>query len=54
MTYQDVRMMEKRTGPDGGKSCSREVFDECLYHAITERMYQEVGCTVPWVINNSK
>ena len=53
VTYQDVRMMEK-DGPDGGKSCSREVFDECLYGAITERMYREVGCTVPWVINNSR
>ena len=46
-------MMEKRT-PEGGKSCSREVFDDCLYRSITERMYKAVGCTVPWVINNSR
>ena len=51
--YQDVRMLEKR-GSDGGRSCSREVFDECLYRAITERMWEEVGCSVPWVLNNTK
>ena len=52
INYQDVRMVPKVD--DGGQeSCSNEEFDSCIYGKVTERLYEEAGCTVPWIMNNS-
>ena len=54
LEYKDVANALWLTESD--KSCSHEIYDECMYGAVTRIMRENSkhNCTVPWVRNNSE